>query len=109
MVNFYNVDLLRALLKIVDEVVAEARPKHESIAVFTTRQQIVACASLQPVGISPSIYDIVTAKSIDRVLALAACNEIVGAGRQRPASDFVVIVDVIVRINGVDGRDRRPL
>jgi hypothetical protein len=58
---------------------AEGRLKHESIAAFTTSQHIVACATSQPVGISPSIHDIVAAESIDRVLAPAACNEVVRA------------------------------
>src|SRR5262245_55322365 len=80
MVKFYDVDLLRALLKIGDEVVAEALLKHESIVTIATGQHILARATSQPVSVSPSIHDIVAAESIDRVLPLAACNEIVRAG-----------------------------
>ena len=49
--NFYDIDLLLALLKIVDEVVAEALLKHERIVAFTTNEHIVARASLQPVNV----------------------------------------------------------
>src|SRR5262245_54306892 len=95
MVKFYDVDLLRALLKIVDEVVAEALLKHESIVAFTANQHIVARASLQPVSVSTAVYNVIAAESIDRVFALAACNEIVRAGRQRLASDSRCCIDRI--------------
>jgi len=43
----------------------------------------VACATSQPVGISPSIHDIVAAESIDRVLAPTARNEVVSSCGRR--------------------------
>src|SRR5262249_19508843 len=84
-VNFYDVAALLALLKIVDEVVAEAGPKHESIVAIATNQHIVARASLQPVAVSPSVYNVIGTQSIDCVFALAADNMVLLVGRELTA------------------------
>jgi hypothetical protein len=82
-------------LEIIDDVVAEARCEHECVIALATRQHIVACAASRPVGISASVDDVIAAHSIDIVLALAACDDVVLAGRQRLASDSRCGIDRI--------------